>query len=59
MRKTLPVSFAFALAIGQAAQIQTGYYIGKGWVSSILNRVQIYFSGICGINGGNHTDLPV
>ncbi len=36
-------SFAFALAIGQAAQIQTGYYIGKGWVSSILKRVQIYF----------------
>ncbi len=36
-------SFAFALAIGQAAQIQTGYYIGKGWVSSILKRIQIYF----------------
>ncbi len=36
-------SFAFALAIVQAAQIQTGYYIGKGWVSSILKRVQIYF----------------
>ena len=36
-------SFAFALAIGQAAQIQTGYYIGKGWVTSILKRVQIYF----------------
>ncbi len=36
-------SFAFALAIGQAAQIQTGYYIGKGWVTSILKRIQIYF----------------
>ncbi|WP_417507725.1 MATE family efflux transporter [Marinomonas gallaica] len=36
-------SFAFALAIGQAAQIQTSYYIGKGWVSSIFKRVQIYF----------------
>ncbi|PNI00986.1 MATE family efflux transporter [Vibrio diazotrophicus] len=36
-------SFAFALAIGQATQIQTGYYIGKGWVESILKRVQIYF----------------
>ncbi len=36
-------SFAFALAIGQAAQIQTGYYIGKGWVSSILKRIQVYF----------------
>ncbi|WP_099611267.1 MATE family efflux transporter [Vibrio fujianensis] len=36
-------SFAFALAIGQATQIQTGYYIGKGWVESILKRVQLYF----------------
>ncbi|CAH0528028.1 putative FMN/FAD exporter YeeO [Allocatenococcus thiocycli] len=36
-------SFAFALAIGQAAQIQTGYYIAKGWVTSILKRIQIYF----------------
>ncbi len=36
-------SFAFALAMGQAAQIQTGYYVGKGWVTSILKRVQIYF----------------
>ncbi|MEX3074261.1 MATE family efflux transporter [Vibrio alginolyticus] len=36
-------SFAFALAIGQATQIQVGYYIGKGWIESILKRVQIYF----------------
>ncbi|WP_408058819.1 MATE family efflux transporter [Vibrio mytili] len=36
-------SFAFALAIGQATQIQAGYYIGKGWIESILKRVQIYF----------------
>ncbi|EHK9002075.1 MATE family efflux transporter [Vibrio vulnificus] len=36
-------SFAFALAIGQATQIQTGYYIGKGWIDSITKRVQIYF----------------
>ncbi|MBE3651719.1 MATE family efflux transporter [Vibrio navarrensis] len=36
-------SFAFALAIGQATQIQTGYYIGKGWVEIITKRVQIYF----------------
>ena len=36
-------SFAFALAIGQATQIQTGYYIGNGWIESILKRVQIYF----------------
>ncbi|OQK36372.1 Na+ driven multidrug efflux pump [Vibrio vulnificus] len=32
-------SFAFALAIGQATQIQTGYYIGKGWIESITKRV--------------------
>ncbi|EPM5580580.1 MATE family efflux transporter [Vibrio vulnificus] len=36
-------SFAFALAIGQATQIQTGYYIGKGWIENITKRVQIYF----------------
>ncbi|EOU2462178.1 MATE family efflux transporter [Vibrio navarrensis] len=36
-------SFAFALAIGQATQIQTGYYIGKGWAESITKRVQLYF----------------
>ncbi|HAS8422583.1 TPA: MATE family efflux transporter [Vibrio vulnificus] len=36
-------SFAFALAIGQATQIQTGYYIGKGWIESITKRVQLYF----------------
>lgn len=36
-------SFAFSLALGQASQIQTGYYLGKGWVSSITKRVQIYF----------------
>ncbi|EKO5199076.1 MATE family efflux transporter [Vibrio vulnificus] len=36
-------SFAFALAIGQATQIQTGYYIGKGWIDNITKRVQIYF----------------
>ncbi|PMG34480.1 MATE family efflux transporter [Vibrio splendidus] len=37
------LSFAFALAIGQGSQIQTGYYIGKGWVDEITNRVQRYF----------------
>ncbi len=37
-------SFAFALSVGQAAQIQTGYYVGKGWCESILKRVQIYFA---------------
>jgi len=37
------LSFAFALAIGQAGQIQTSYFIGKGWVDYILSRVQKYF----------------
>ena len=37
------LSFAFALAIGQGSQIQTGYYIGKGWIDEIANRVQRYF----------------
>ncbi|MEZ8556513.1 MATE family efflux transporter [Vibrio cyclitrophicus] len=37
------LSFAFALAIGQGSQIQTGYYIGKGWIDEITNRVQRYF----------------
>ena len=36
-------SFAFALSVGQAAQIQTGYYVGKGWYQDILKRVQLYF----------------
>ncbi|WP_338049741.1 MATE family efflux transporter [Psychromonas antarctica] len=37
------LSFAFALAIGQASQIQTSYFIGKGWINEILIRVQKYF----------------
>ncbi|MUL10334.1 MATE family efflux transporter [Aliivibrio fischeri] len=37
------VSFAFALAVGQASQIQTSYYVGKKWIEQILTRVQIYF----------------
>ncbi|MBW3694262.1 MATE family efflux transporter [Vibrio sp. T187] len=37
------LSFAFALAIGQGSQIQTGYYIGKGWIDDIARRVQHYF----------------
>ena len=37
------LSFAFALAIGQGSQIQTGYYIGKGWIDEITTRVQRYF----------------
>ncbi|MFT6986711.1 MAG: putative MATE family efflux protein [Psychromonas sp.] len=37
------ISFAFALAIGQASQIQTSYFIGKGWFEDISLRVQKYF----------------
>ncbi|MDA9557512.1 MATE family efflux transporter [Vibrio sp.] len=37
------ISFAFSLALGQASQIQTGYYIGKGWIEAIHKKVQIYF----------------
>ncbi|MCK6262472.1 MATE family efflux transporter [Vibrio sp. ZSDE26] len=37
------LAFAFSLALGQATQIQTGYYIGKGWTDEILLRVQKYF----------------
>ncbi|EGU48911.1 Na+-driven multidrug efflux pump [Vibrio ichthyoenteri ATCC 700023] len=37
------ISFAFALALGQASQIQAGYFIGRGLIDSILVRVQKYF----------------
>tara|TARA_Y100001956_G_scaffold82949_1_gene107177 strand:- start:8076 stop:9419 length:1344 start_codon:yes stop_codon:yes gene_type:complete len=37
------ISFAFALALGQGSQIQAGYYIGRGWIDSILKLVQRYF----------------
>ncbi|WP_194436333.1 MATE family efflux transporter [Vibrio fluminensis] len=37
------VAFAFALAVGQGSQIQAGYFIGRGWIDSILLRVQKYF----------------
>ncbi|WP_434997001.1 MATE family efflux transporter [Vibrio scophthalmi] len=37
------ISFAFALALGQASQIQAGYFIGRGLIDSILIRVQKYF----------------
>lgn len=37
------ISFAFALAVGQASQIQTSYFIGKGWIEKILKYVQHYF----------------
>lgn len=37
------VSFAFSLALGQAGQIQTSYFIGKGWVDDIFTRIQKYF----------------
>ena len=37
------ISFAFSLALGQASQIQVGYYVGKGWADKILVMVQKYF----------------
>ena len=37
------LSFSFALALAHASQIQTSYFIGKGWIDSILTRVQRYF----------------
>jgi putative MATE family efflux protein len=37
------ISFAFALSIGQASQIQTGYFVGKGWIDDITLKVQKYF----------------
>lgn len=36
-------SFAFSVSLGQAAQIQTGYFVGKGWIDSIHKKVQNYF----------------
>lgn len=37
------LSFSFAVSIGLASQIQTSYFVGKGWIDSILARVQKYF----------------
>nr|WP_252977940.1 MATE family efflux transporter [Shewanella sp. 8A] len=34
--------YCFAVALGQAAQIQTGYYVGKQWFDEITLRVQKY-----------------
>ncbi len=37
------ISFAFSLALGQASQIQTSYYVGKEWIDKISLKVQQYF----------------
>ena len=37
------LSFAFTLALGQAAQIQTSYFIGKQWIDDIYIRIHKYF----------------
>jgi putative MATE family efflux protein len=37
------LSFTFAVALGHASQIQTSYFVGKGWVDSITAKVQRYF----------------
>ncbi|MBW0278802.1 MATE family efflux transporter [Shewanella xiamenensis] len=34
--------YCFSVALGQAAQIQTGYYVGKQWFDEITVRVQKY-----------------
>ncbi|MCH1929576.1 MATE family efflux transporter [Shewanella sp. A25] len=34
--------YCFAVALGQASQIQTGYYVGKQWFEEITVRVQKY-----------------
>lgn len=50
-------SFAFALSIGQASQIQTSYYVGKGWLENIYKRVQRYF--VVGFIGSLITSLII
>ncbi len=37
------LSFTFSLALGQASQIQTSYYVGKEWIDKIWLKVQQYF----------------
>lgn len=34
--------YCFAVALGQASQIQTGFYVGKQWFDEITTRVQKY-----------------
>ncbi len=38
------ISFTFSLALGQASQIQTSYYVGKGWIDKIWLKIQKYFA---------------
>ncbi len=38
------IAFAFSLALGQATQIQVGYYIGKQYIDEIWSKVQWYFA---------------
>ncbi len=35
--------FTFALSVGQATQIQTGYYVGKQWFNAIARHVTRYY----------------
>ncbi|AEX22351.1 MULTISPECIES: MATE family efflux transporter [unclassified Vibrio] len=37
------VTFTFALALGQATQIQTSYFVGKQWLDNIFTRVHKYY----------------
>jgi putative MATE family efflux protein len=37
------IGFTFSVALGQASQIQTSYFVGKGWIEEITSRVKRYF----------------
>lgn len=37
------LTFTFSVSLGQASQIQTSYFVGKGWNDTILGKVQKYF----------------
>lgn len=37
------LTFTFSVSLSQASQIQTSYFVGKGWNDTILGKVQKYF----------------
>lgn len=49
------ITFTFALALGQATQIQVSFYVGRGWFDKIYNEVNRYYwlgmlTSICAIS---------
>lgn len=49
------ITFTFALALGQATQIQVSFYVGRGWVDRIYNKVNRYYwlgmlTSVCAIS---------